>query len=775
MEGRFWLEIWTELEAYASFTDIINHLSRSSYPVFSLPYSEEMSPSSSSMLKNGIRNSRKGYGSNDCTTCESKTDRCPFKNSSVQSRKSFRLPTSVAENNMSPPVNNVNHKQLSPSTIEIKPSIWDVLSYYLPCFSWLPNYNTSKCIGDLIAGVSLASFQIPLALSFATSVAHVEPLCGLYSLAFTPFIYTILGSVPQMIVGPESAISLVVGQAIEKLVSHNPDLHTLQLSAVITFISGGFLFFFGLCRLGFLGNVLSRALLRGFISSIGLVMVINSMISEFKLDKILKDLPVHYHTPFQKFLFLVAYAPSNYHGPTTALSLSCFFILMMTRTVKKRLIHRCGWIVFVPDILLLIIGTIFLSIKYRFKHNYNISTVGEFNTKGLGKLLNPLSVENRGIIPQLLSPGFITAMLGFFESTTASKSLGSSYDLAISSNRELVALGSMNLFSSVLGSLPAFGGYGRSKINAFSGAQTVMSGAFMGLLVLLTIRFLLPIIHYIPVCVLSVVTTMVGISLLEEAPGDLMFHIRCLGYDELLVFTLTVLTTIFYSIEVGICIGCGYSIISIIKHSAKSRIQILARVQGTSRFVNSDDYLKQANRKNTNENLHLEELEGCLIVKIPEPLTFTNTEDLKERLNRLEKFGSARVHPGAKGRRSKTSTKYVIIDLNGMTYMDSSAAQILLEIVSAYRKRGVKVFLARVTIDIKIRERLERSHVANLVENSVSTDATDIHEESYVSPYFSTIEGALNFIEDCESSHFSNSIEDNSSLMSSSLINSGIV
>lgn len=694
----------------------------------------------------------------------------------MQYHKHFRPPTPIAESIMSSPANNVNHKKLNPSAIEIRPSIWDVLPYYLPCFSWLPNYNISKCIGDLIAGVSLASFQIPLALSFATSVAHVEPLCGLYSLAFTPFIYAILGSVPQMIVGPESAISLVVGQAVEKVTSHNPDLHALQLSAVITFISGGFLFFFGLCRLGFLGNVLSRALLRGFISSVGLVMIINSMISEFKLDKILKDLPVHYHTPFQKILFLLEYAPNNYHGPTTALSLSCILILIMTKTVKKKLMSRYRWVVFVPDILLLIIGTIFLSIKYRFKHNYSISTVGDFNTKGLDKLLNPLSSENRGLIPQLLSPGFITAMLGFFESTTASKSLGSSYDLAISSNRELVALGSMNLFSSVLGSLPAFGGYGRSKINAFSGAQTVMSGAFMGLLVLLTIRFLLPMIHYIPVCVLSVVTTMVGISLLEEAPADLMFHVRCFGYDELLVFTLTVLTTMFYSVEAGICIGCGYSIINIIKHSAKSRIQILARVQGTTRFVNSDDYLKRANRKNANENLDLEELEGCLIVKIPEPLTFTNTEDLKERLNRLEKFGSARVHPGARGRRSRTSTKYVIIDLNGMTYMDSSAAQILLEIVSAYKKRGVRVFLARVTIDARIRERLERSRVASLVESSVSMSVVGLHQDIYVSPYFPTIEDALSAIEDHESGNSSSNLtEDNLSLMSPSLVDSGIV
>lgn len=79
-------------------------------------------------------------------------------------------------------------------------------------------------------------------------------------------------------------------------------------------------------------------------------------------------------------------------------------------------------------------------------------------------------------------------------------------------------------------------------------------------------------------------------------PGDIKFHLRCGGFSELFVFAVTFCTTIFYSIEAGICIGCVYSIINIIKHSAKSRIQILARVAGTSNFTNLDDYMMNMKR-----------------------------------------------------------------------------------------------------------------------------------------------------------------------------------
>ncbi|QLQ79264.1 hypothetical protein HG537_0B06120 [Torulaspora globosa] len=673
----------------------------------------------------------------------------------------------------------INSRRLDPNVIESRPSFRDVLPYYLPCFSWIPEYSLSKFWGDLIAGITLASFQMPLALSYATSLAHVEPLCGLYSLAFTPFVYAIFGSVPQMIVGPESAISLVVGQAVDNLCSHNPEIDKMGITVLISFISGTILFVFGICRFGFLGNVLSRALLRGFISSVGLVMIINSLITELKLHKVLEDADGHYDTPLQKISFILKYAPKNYHKPTAILSLVCFLVLITIRYVKKRLMTRKRWPVFVPEILILIITTIILSRNYKFKHKYNISVVGDFNTEGLNRVYNPFSKSNRELARNLLSESLVVAILGFFESTTASKSLGSSYDLQISSNRELVALGSMNMLSSFVGALPSFGGYGRSKINAFSGAQTVVSGACMGLIVLLTMKFSLSLIRYIPVCVLSVVTTIVGVSLLEEAPAELRFHIRSRGYNELMVFALTILATFIYSLEVGVCIGCGYSVINIIKHSAKSRIQILARIERTDQFINSDEYFSNAPTDQREALPDLEELEGCLVVKIPEPLTFTNMEDLKERLGRLERFKSAKVHPGTRGTRTKESIKYVVFDLHGMTFMDSSAAQIMLEIVIAYKRRCVRIFLARVPLDQAVRSRLEASGITDYVERvPFKGIAASIEQETNKttrsSPYFATIQDTLQTIDDLQLLNpvISN---DQESLLSTTLVNSNLV
>lgn len=606
----------------------------------------------------------------------------------------------------------------APSRDEIQLTMWHRLTYYLPCFSWLPTYDATKFIGDLIAGASLASFQIPLAMSYSTSVAHVPPICGLNALAFTPLVYAVFGSVPHMIVGPESAISLVVGQAIEKLTKHDASLNVTNLCVVLTFISGSILFSFGLMRFGFLDSVLSRALLRGFISAVGLIMVINSLISELKLKDTFKNAPGHYHAPFQKVVFLVHYAPANYHLPTALVSLVCFAALGALKVIKKKLVKRFKKVIFFPDILVVVAFATLVSYCYDFKVRYNIDIVGDIETGSSNTIKNPISKDNLKLFNDLFHAGFLVALLGFFESTTASKSLGTNYDLAISSNRELVALGSLNLVGSLFGALPSFGGYGRSKINAYSGAATVMSGVFMGLITLITSKFLLNAIRHIPICVLSVITTMVGISLFEEAPADLKFHFRCRGYNELLTFAITVLTTFFYSVEAGITLGCGYSIIRAIKNSTQSGIQILGRISGTNRFVNADEFYS-ASSLDSEFGPRLDHMEGCLVARIAEPLTFTNTEDLKSRLNRLENHGSVKTHPASPRSRDKDLTRNMIFDLEGMTQIDSSASQILCEIVKSLTKRKVRVYLARVPRALHVRERLVASGVAGMVENNI--------------------------------------------------------
>ncbi|SCU82916.1 LAMI_0C01354g1_1 [Lachancea mirantina] len=621
---------------------------------------------------------------------------------------------------------------------QVRPSLWDRSKYYFPCLGWIPHYTMSKLMGDLVAGMTLASFQIPLAMSFSTSIAHTPPTTGLNSLVVAPIVYALFGTVPQMVVGPESAISLVVGQAIERARKHHENYNATDACVVLSFIGGVCLFLSGALRFGFLDNVLSRALLRGFISAVSLVMILNSLVSELKLEKVLADTPEHYHSPFQKILFLIEYAPKNYHVPTAVLSFACIGALFFLKYTKRAMMRKFRWAVFFPDILLVVIVTIFVSSTMDLKRKFGIDVVGDFDADGISELKNPLSKARRSMYSDLVYPAFMAAILGFFESTIASKSLASAFDFDVSSNRELIALGSTNMVCSLVAGLPSFGGYGRSKVNAYSGGKTVVSGVAMGFFTLLTMRFLLEYIKNIPMGCLSAITTVIGFSLIEESPADIVFYWKCKGYQELGIFAVTLLTTFAFSVEVGITVGCLFSLIRVIKLSGRSGIQILGRVAGTDQFVNADDYFREMFR-NRPDLPPLEQTEGCLIVKIPEPLFFTNAEDLKSKLNRLELHGSLRTHPASPQFLGKSMTRRVVLDMNGMTSIDASAAQVLHEIVTSFQKRYVRVFLARVPITQGVREMLISAGIAEIAQRNHDAN-TGVAENSWS---FENIQDAL--------------------------------
>lgn len=178
--------------------------------------------------------------------------------------------------------------------------------------------------------------------------------------------------------------------------------------------------------------------------------------------------------------------------------------------------------------------------------------------------------------------------------------------------------------------------------------------------------------------------SVVAYSLMEEAPADIKFFFKIRGWKELGLMALIFLATIFYSLTLGMALGVGVSLLMVIRHSTRPRIQILGRIPGTTRFENAEA-----------EDANLEFIEGCLIVKIPEPLTFANTGELKSRLRRLEMYGTPSAHPALPRLRSTDANRNIIFDIHGVTSIDGSGTQVLAEIVEEYRTRKVRVFFSR--------------------------------------------------------------------------------
>lgn len=174
------------------------------------------------------------------------------------------------------------------------------------------------------------------------------------------------------------------------------------------------------------------------------------------------------------------------------------------RELKRRLQPRYPSAAYVPDRFLVVVFSAFLAWRFSWdKKGVEVLGTVESASGHLFTFRWPFQMSHMPHIRDALGTSFLIALLGFFESSVAAKSLGdpnSVQGMQLSANRELVALGTANLVGACFMSLPAFGGYGRSKVNKATGGRSPMSSIFLSIITLFCIVFLLPYFYYLPVC-----------------------------------------------------------------------------------------------------------------------------------------------------------------------------------------------------------------------------------------------------------------------------------
>ncbi|KAF7350960.1 Sulfate anion transporter [Mycena sanguinolenta] len=559
------------------------------------------------------------------------------------------------------------------------------IKYYIPGTAWIPNYSLSFLGGDVLAGLTVASMLIPQSVSYATSLAKMSPLTGLFSASVPGIVYAFLGTCRQLNVGPEAAVSLLVGQAMGEILLDLPDPHSedaaaikIAISTIITMQVGLFAFLLGFFRLGFIDVVLSRALLRGFITAVALVIMIEQLVPMFGLTALMHEL--HPESTFDKLLFLLEYAFTHSNITTTIISFSALAVLVGIRTIKG-FFQRYWWIYRLPEVLLVVIVSTILSDEFNWDQE-GVEILGAVPVNSMKSFVQfPLQGANLKYLRRTTSTAMLIAVVGFLDSIVAAKQNASRFGYSISPNRELVALGSSNLVASfVPGTLPAWGSITRSRINGDVGARTQMTALVCSGVVLLATFFLLPWLYYLPKCVLSAIICLVVFSLLQEAPHDIAYYWKMSAWVDLSLMFLTFFSAIVWNIEVGITLSMIVSLLLVVHRSSKTRMTILGRIPGTERW------------KPINENPEAEEdVSGALIVRIRENLDFANTAQLKERLRRLELYGLNKSHPSEEPRRQQATV--LVFHMADVETCDASAVEMFYELCEEYKSRHVRLFV----------------------------------------------------------------------------------
>ncbi|KAI8093170.1 sulfate transporter family-domain-containing protein [Halteromyces radiatus] len=571
--------------------------------------------------------------------------------------------------------------------------------YYLPILQWLPMYNCNLFFGDLFAGLTISCLMIPLGLSYATALCKLEAIHGLYGIAFPAITYAIFGTSRQMSVGPEAPLALLVGSSIAQQ-QHMKDyqIDPLAWACLMTFFIGLFTFLLGIFRLGFLDSLMSRALLRGFITGVAIVVMVQQSIMLLGLVEQSNKMGLtEASTSLERLVFLfnnIQYA----HPLSSMVSIISILFLLCVRTIKSKWYQSSRWMQLLPEVLFMVITAILLTWYFRWDLE-GLQILGHIKNSGIPIPSIPSFPPSKHMKDMLVTAAMI-AIIGFVESIVIAKTYSSRHNYSVSANRELVALGMANIASGLFQGIPAYGSVARSKINDRAGASTQMAGLISGLVAVMAILFLLPYFYYLPRTVLSSIIFVAVLSLLSELPEDLHFIFKIGAWRDLALLLVTFTATMIISLEFGTLLAVTLSLILTIRETSYPRISMMGRVKGTRNKF-----------KPIQGDSSIEHLEDVLIIRIEEPLFFANTGQLKERLRRLEIFGDMSIHPSESPRLNESS--FTIFDVGSMPYIDASAVQILMEIVLAYHARQVSVFF------VKLRSRpmatFEKSGLLDLV------------------------------------------------------------
>ncbi len=401
--------------------------------------------------------------------------------------------------------------------------------------AWLPksvillrNYDRQKFVADLGAGVTVGLVALPLAMAFAIS-SGVSPQAGLYCAIVTGFLISALGGSKTQIGGPTGAFVVVVAGIIAK--------HGLDGLFVCTMMAGVMLVLLGITGMGTAVKYFPRPVIVGFTNGIA-ILIASTQIRDFfglRMDHVPGD--------FFHRMAAIGAAFGSFNWQATLLAVISLAVMILCLKFAKR----------VPGAILVCFGA---TAAVALLH-LGVETIGT-RFGGIPKGLPHFAIPqfNYDTARQLLSPALTVAMLGAIESLmSAVVSDKMSHDKH-NPNVELIAQGVANIFSPLVGGLPATGAIARTATNVRSGARTPVAGMIHALTLLMIILFAAPLVKNVPLAALAAILFMVAYNMgdWEEIPEILKLSAADIAVWAV-TLTLTVVADLTFAVEFGMILA----------------------------------------------------------------------------------------------------------------------------------------------------------------------------------------------------------------------------
>ncbi|KAI1296895.1 Prestin [Halotydeus destructor] len=578
-----------------------------------------------------------------------------------------------------------------------------------PIVDWSWNYNLREnLIADLIAGITIVVFHVPQSMGYSL-ISQVPPVYGLYSAFFPALVYAVMGTSRQCAVGLFAVISLMTGSLVSQtrdelgIQAGHPQFDSInvQIAVAVSFLIGIYQLLFGILQMGFVSVYLSEQLVSGFTTAASLYVFTSQLPFLFGCH-----LP-HRSGPLALINSYLDLANHIHETNGTAIGISalcCLILIIFKFYVNPMVQRRTGVNVPIPiELALVVTGTI-LSHFLDLSVTQKIDIVGKIPT-GLPVPADP----DWAMVGRLAKRSIPMAIVAYSLTISVGKIFAAKHNYSIDPNQELLALGVTNIVGSFFSCLPSAASLSRSAVQESAGGKTQLVSIVNCIGILFALYFAGPLLEKLPQCILAAIIA-VALKGLFWQVKDFFRYWKVSPLDGS-IWLVTFLAVFFLDVDLGLYVGLGYSLITLIYKSQRPKTYMLGSINGSDVYVPLKKYASAR------------ELEGIRIYQFCGPLHFANVEYFKMDLIRRTGVSVNDIVAQRAKTRKRLAKKvaravedcelqfkpdkladylpsHIIIDCSMFSYIDTTGVSQLKSTVLEYESIGIKTYLAGVAVHV---------------------------------------------------------------------------
>ncbi len=418
----------------------------------------------------------------------------------------------------------------------------------LPVLEGILPLDRSRLPTDVVAGVTLAALGIPEVMGYA-KIAGMPVVTGLYTILIPIAVFALLGSSRHLVVGADSATAAILAAGLAGLAATGSPQY-VALGSLVALATGVVLILARLIRLGFLADFLSRSVLIGFLTGVGIQVAMGQVGG-------MLGVPSGTGRTLSKFWGTLQNIGQT-NGATLAVSVGVLVVILGARKIDKR----------IPGALIAVIGAIVISWNWDLAAD-GVSTLGTV-PGGLPAFGRPdASWSDLAKLSGTVGAIFLVILA---QSAATSRAYAARYQEPFSENVDLVGLGASNLAAGLSGTFVVNGSPTKTQMVDGAGGRSQVSQLTTAVVVLLVLLFLTGPLEYMPNAVLAAVVFLIGVELVDVAGMRGIWRVR---KDEFLIAALTALVVVTIGVEQGVLLAIVLSVLDYVRRGYHPNTSVL--------------------------------------------------------------------------------------------------------------------------------------------------------------------------------------------------------